>query len=111
MIHGSVTASCNYASETFLDGTPRERFRLTSMRSDTDRPTSDDRFDSLLAVSNRFEISRGWIENDNYVSHTKKELQLIYSSGLGDWLKMDLRFFAVLRMTTRLWSLIQTGAA
>jgi hypothetical protein len=42
MIHGSVAASCNHASETFLDGTSRERFRLASMRADTDRPTSDD---------------------------------------------------------------------
>jgi hypothetical protein len=71
MIHGSVTASCNYAAETFLHGTSRERFRIASMRGDTDRPTSDDRFDSLLPVSNSFEISRGWIENDNYISHTK----------------------------------------
>jgi hypothetical protein len=72
MIHGSVTASCNYASETFLDGTPRERFRFASVRGDTDGPASDNRFDSLLPVSNSFEISRGWIENDNYVSHRKR---------------------------------------
>jgi hypothetical protein len=31
MIHGSVAASCNHASETILDSTSRERFRLTSM--------------------------------------------------------------------------------
>jgi len=42
MIHGSVTASCNYTSKTFLDGTSRERFRIAGMRGDTDRPTSDD---------------------------------------------------------------------
>jgi hypothetical protein len=65
VIHGSVAARCNHASETFLDGTSRERFRLASMRGDADRPTSNDRFDSLLPVSNSFEISRGWIENDN----------------------------------------------
>jgi hypothetical protein len=76
MIHGSVTASCNYLSKTFLGGMSRERFRLTGMRANADRPTPDDRFDSLLPVSQSFEISRGWIENDNYVSHTKKELQL-----------------------------------
>ena len=42
MIHGSVAASCNHPSETFLDRTPRERFRFASMRGDTDRPTADD---------------------------------------------------------------------
>jgi hypothetical protein len=42
MIHGSVAASCNYAAETFLDGTSRERFRFASMRADADRPTTDD---------------------------------------------------------------------
>jgi hypothetical protein len=78
MIHGSVTASCNYASTTFLDGTSREDFRLASMRRDADRPTPDNRFDSLLPVSNSFEISRGWIENDNYVSHRKKDLHRIW---------------------------------
>jgi hypothetical protein len=42
MIHGSVPASGNYASKTFLDGTSRERFRFAGMRADADRPTTDD---------------------------------------------------------------------
>jgi len=40
-----------------------------------------------------------------------KSVQTMSLAGLGDWLKMDLRFFTSLRMTTRLWSLLQTGAA
>jgi hypothetical protein len=42
MIHGSVAASCNHASKTFLDGTSGERFRLASVRTDADRPAADD---------------------------------------------------------------------
>jgi hypothetical protein len=80
MIDGSVTSSCNYATETFLDSTSRERFRLASLRGKANRPMSDDRFDSILPVPDTFKISRGGIENNNYVTHTIKELQLMYSS-------------------------------
>jgi hypothetical protein len=106
LIHGSIAASRNHAAETFLDGTSRERFRFTSMRTDADWPTSDNRFDSRLPVSNSFEISSGWIENDNHVSHARKELQTVMliaqSREKHLWIdfhcrmrfKMDLRFFS-----------------
>jgi hypothetical protein len=42
MIHGSVAASRNHPSKTFLDGTSRERFRFTSVRGDAHRRAADD---------------------------------------------------------------------
>ena len=39
--HFGNPASRNHASETFLGGPSRQRFRFSRMRADADRPTSD----------------------------------------------------------------------
>src|SRR5262245_17286611 len=84
MIHGSVAASCDHASEPFLDGTSRERFRFPGAGANADGPSPDDRFDSFLAVSNSFGVSRDWIENDNYISHVKMSSgALVFASNCG----------------------------